>query len=711
MNQILIVYSDKIENYKKNFIQNLESRLQHEGFSLINFDSLKQAEEFNHLNPRISCIIYDWDDFDFTHLQSVSNHNKDLPIFALTNKRSSNDIDLSNFAVNILFLQYDANLINDDLKRILLSIKNYRRNILPPFTAALVHYVKELNYTFCTPGHLGGSAFQKTPTSSAFYDFLGENIFRADLSISIEELGSLVDHSGPHRQAEDLIAEVFGSDRSFIVTNGSSTSNKIVGMYSATAGDTVIVDRNCHTSVAHFLMMVDVIPIYLKPSRNAYGILGGIPEIEYSAESIQKKIAAHPHAEKWPSYAVITNSTYDGILYQVSHIQNELHVKHLHFDSAWVPYTKFHPIYEGKYGLSLEPKAEQIIFETQSTHKLLAAFSQSAMIHTKGELNEAVFNTNYRMHTSTSPFYPIVASCEISAAMMSENKGHQLINEAIDLALDFRKEIKRLKTQSKDWYFDVWQPEKISKACFPLKPNESWHGFTKIDPDHFFLDPIKVTVLLPGIKNNGLNDWGIPAVLVEKFLASHGIIVEKTGPYSLLFLFSLGITQAKSMALLATLNKFKQAYDQDHPIKNILPQLYKEHPDFYKKMSIKELAQKIHALTIKHNLPETMYHAFDILPKVVLTPHQTYQKLIRQEIKMVPLAKLKGEVCAEMILPYPPGVPLIMPGEQITDESMPILNFLLMLDEIGQALPGFETVIHGVEKDESNQSIVQVLLT
>ena len=88
-------------------------------------------------------------------------------------------------------------------------------------------------------------------------------------------------------------------------------------------------------------------------------------------------------------------------------------------------------------------------------------------------------------------------------------------------------------------------------VCFPLKPKEKWHGFHHVDDDHLFLDPIKVTVLLPGIKNDQLDDWGIPATIVEKFLASHGIIVEKTGPYSMLFLFSLGITRAKSMALLA----------------------------------------------------------------------------------------------------------------------------------------------------------------
>lgn len=314
------------------------------------------------------------------------------------------------------------------------------------------------------------------------------------------------------------------------------------------------------------------------------------------------------------------------------------------------------------------------------------------------------------MHTSTSPFYPLVASCEVSAAMMSGQQGHDLISESIALALDFRAEIKRLQKQSKGWYFDVWQSNQVKKpACFPLKPKESWHGFHHVDEDHLFLDPIKVTVLLPGIKNGKLESWGIPASIVDKFLDAHGINVEKTGPYSMLFLFSIGITKAKSMTLLSALNKFKQLYDENAPVKTMLPQLYQKHPEFYERMSIQTLAQTIHALMIKHDLPKAMYHAFDILPKMTMTPHQAYQKLIRQEIKLVPLEKLKGETCAVMILPYPPGVPLIMPGEEITDGCEPLLDFLLMLADIGQALPGFETVIHGVETDEHGKMFVQVI--
>ena len=710
MNDILVVYAKNIEDFKKDYIHKFADDLTQKNFNVTTCTSLEEAHEVSCLNSRIVTVLYDWDDFGFKDLHHFSDDRKRLPIFALTTKHATVDINLNDFDLTLDFLEYDTHLRKNSVRRIEQAVNKYLHILLPPFTRALMHYVNEQNYSFCTPGHLGGTAFQKLPVGAAFYDFFGENIFRADLSISIEELGSLLDHTGPQREAEEFIADVFGSDRSLIVTNGTSTSNKIVGMYSATSGDTVIIDRNCHKSLAHFLMMVDVIPIYLKPARNAYGILGGIPESEFTEKAIHDKIAEHPHATEWPTYAVITNSTYDGILYNVEKIQKHLKVKHLHFDSAWVPYTKFHPIYHGKFGLSLTPKNQQVIFETQSTHKLLAAFSQSSMIHIKGDFNNDILNTNYMMHTSTSPFYPIVASCEVSAAMMRGQRGYFLLQETIELAMDFRTEIKRLNKQSAAWYFDVWQPDESTEiACFPLDPHEKWHGFKHVDKDHLFLDPIKVTVLLPGIKNGKLDEWGIPASIVEKFLASNGIIVEKTGPYSMLFLFSMGVTRAKSMALLAALNRFKQLFDANTSVKTMLPQLYQEHPEFYEKMSIQTLAKTIHALMQKYNLPEAMYHAFDKLPTVVMTPHNAYQQLIRQAVKYVPLHQLKGETCAVMLLPYPPGVPLIMPGEKITDDCAPILDFLLMLDDIGEELPGFETAIHGVETDEDGKRIVQVI--
>jgi lysine decarboxylase len=423
------------------------------------------------------------------------------------------------------------------------------------------------------------------------------------------------------------------------------------------------------------MMMTDVVPIYFRPTRNAYGILGGIPKSEFSREVIAEKVANTPGATK-PGYAVITNSTYDGLFYNTQFIKESLDTKFIHFDSAWVPYTNFNPIYEGKCGMSGEAMPGKVFYETQSTHKLLAAFSQASMIHVKGQLEEESFNEAFMMHTSTSPQYGIVASAEISAAMMHGNAGRRLIQDSIDRAIRFRKEIKKLRSECDGWFFDVWQPENIDTTeCWNLKPNEKWHGFKNIDEDHMFLDPIKITLLTPGMNEDGeLDASGIPASLVAKFLDQHGIVVEKTGPYSLLFLFSIGIDKPKAMQLLRALTEFKRGYDRNMTIKSFLPSLFKEDPQFYTNMRVQDLAQGIHDLTVKYQLPELMYKAFDVLPEMKMTPHDAWQQELRGEVREIPLAEMVNEISANMILPYPPGVPVVLPGEMVTEQSRPVLD-------------------------------------
>jgi len=497
-----------------------------------------------------------------------------------------------------------------------------------------------------------------------------------------------------------------------MVTNGTSTSNKIVGMYAAAAGSTVLIDRNCHKSLTHLLMMSDLVPIWLKPTRNPLGILGGIPKHEFTKESIALKVAQTEHAS-WPVHAVITNSTYDGLLYNTQYIKETLDVPSIHFDSAWVPYTNFHPIYAGKSGMSGERTPGKVIYETQSTHKLLAAFSQASLIHIKGDYDEQTFNEAYMMHTTTSPNYSIVASIETAAAMLRGNPGKRLINRSVERALHFRREVQRLREECDGWFFDIWQPEAVDEAeCWPIEPGDDWHGFTDADRDHMYLDPIKVTILTPGMNEQGvMADEGIPAALVAKFLDERGVVVEKTGPYNLLFLFSIGIDKTKAMSLLRGLTEFKRSYDLNLRVKNMLPDLYAEDPDFYRNMRIQTLAQGIHTLIRQHDLPRLMLQAFDVLPEMKMTPHQMFQQQVKGNVETVDISELPGRVSANMILPYPPGVPLVMPGEMITEASRPVLDFLLMLCTIGEHYPGFETDIHGATLTEDGSYRVRVLKT
>ena len=225
-----------------------------------------------------------------------------------------------------------------------------------------------------------------------------------------------------------------------------------------------------------------------------------------------------------------------------------------------------------------------------------------------------------------------------------------------------------------------------------------------------YLDPIKVTLLTPGMEKDGtMSDFGIPASIVAKYLDEHGIVVEKTGPYNLLFLFSIGIDKTKALSLLRALTDFKRAFDLNLRVKNMLPSLYREDPEFYENMRIQELAQNIHKLIVHHNLPDLMYRAFEVLPTMVMTPYAAFQKELHGMTEEVYLDEMVGRINANMILPYPPGVPLVMPGEMITEESRPVLEFLQMLCEIGAHYPGFETDIHGAYRQADGSYTVKVL--
>lgn len=691
-------------------IHSLNECLKKRGFEVVFAADQADLVRVVENNARLAGVVIDWEDSPQELCQQIHDFNEYLPVFAFSSSNSVTDATFQQLSLNVEFFEYEISNAADIAVTISQKVEEYEKAVTPPLTRALMNYAKEGKYTFCTPGHMSGTAFQHSPVGALFYDFFGANTFKADVSVSVGELGSLLDHSGPHRDAEKYIAETFNADRSYIVTNGTSTANKIIGLYSAPAGSTVLIDRNCHKSLTHLMMMSNVIPIYLRPTRNAYGILGGIPQSEFKHETIEKRVKETPNAT-WPVHAVVTNSTYDGLFYNTGFIKNTLDVKSIHFDSAWVPYTNFSPIYQGLAGMSGGRTEGKVIYETQSTHKLLAAFSQASMIHVKGEINEATFNEAFMMHTSTSPFYPIVASTETAAAMMRGNVGHRLIDESIDRAIRFRKEIKRLREESDSWFFDVWQPENIgTKECWELKPEDKWHGFRNIDQEHMYLDPIKVTLLTPGLNGDGtMAERGIPASIVSKYLDDRGVIVEKTGPYNLLFLFSFGIDNTKAMGLLRELCNFRRDYDRNLEIKEAIPSLYKKDPSFYDGMRLQELAQGIHKLIVEHDLPNMMFHAFETLPKMVMTPFDAFQRELNGEVEEVRIQDMQDKVNANMILPYPPGVPLVMPGEMLTADNRAVLDFMLMLCEIGEHFPGFETDIHGAYRQPDGSYTVKVL--
>lgn len=722
--------------------------LKDEGFSIIEALNARDGVHAFLSHPHASCIVIDWEltpeaaDGMLTAADVITlirERNPKVPIFLNTEKLAISAIPLSVISRidgYIWKLEDTPSFIAGHIKR---AATSYLIDILPPFFHGLMDYVEEYKYSWHTPGHMGGVAFLKSAAGRIFYNFFGENALRADLSASVPELGSLLEHSGVVGEAERKAAEVFGADRTYFVTGGTSAANKIVWLATVTPGDVVLVDRNCHKSVMHAIIMTGAIPIYLIPTRNEYGIIGPIQSREFHPEVIAEKIRNSPliddPAAETIKMAVITNSTYDGICYSTERIEEQLRnvVPYLHYDEAWFGYARFHPLYAGRYGMHTTDTVGPTVFATQSTHKVLAAFSQGSMLHVRqgrGPVDHPRFNEAFMMLTSTSPQYTIIASLDVATKMMAGHSGRFLVEEAIEEAIVFRKkmvtvaeEIRRGPFTEEDyWWFTVWQPDCImdqeaerplgevedwmlrdQAGCWLLHPHDTWHGFDGIEEGYAMLDPIKVTILTPGIRPGGsMEEQGIPASIVTKYLRKRGIVVEKTGHYSFLILFTLGITKGKSGTLLAELFRFKALYDRNSPLEEVFPDLVRQYPARYAERGLRDLCQEMHEHLREKSIAEMVRNVYSRLPEQVMTPAEAYRRLVRGEVTPVPASDLEGRTVAVMVVPYPPGIPVIMPGERCGPETRAIVDYLRSSEEFNALFPGFENEVHGVDVVEED---------
>ncbi len=669
-------------------------------------------------------------------LREQSARRGGLPVFLYGERRTIEKVPskLLKYVHGYIFLFEDTKSFI--ARQVMRAAEDYMHTLLPPFFKALIHHAAESNYSWHTPGHAGGVAFTKSPVGRAFHQFYGENTLRSDLSISVPELGSLLDHSGPIKEAENEAARNFGADHTFFVTNGTSTANKIVWHGTVGRGDVVFVDRNCHKSLLHALIMTGGVPVYFTPSRNAHGIIGPISLDQFTPEALLQAIAANPLASQAfqagskPRIAVVTNSTYDGLCYNAEKIADEIGsaVDFLHFDEAWYAYAAFHPFYENHYGMAKGKAREQdaIIFTTHSTHKLLAAFSQASMIHVRNaatrELDAERFNEAFMMHTTTSPHYGVIAACDVASKMMEGPAGESLVQEMHDEAIAFRRAMLHVRDDlgRDDWWFSVWQPDKLERSLakgdapaplvakreeWYLQPEAYWHGFDGLVEDYVLIDPIKVTLLTPGLSISGeVAEHGIPAAVLSKFLWTRGITVEKTNLYSVLFLFSMGITKGKWSTLVTELMAFKELYDHNAPLSRALPDLAADYGVIYAGWGLRDLCQALHDFNREFAVAKVMREMYVDLPTPVMTPAKAYDHLVRGEIERVDIEALSGRIAGTMLVPYPPGIPTIMPGERFGSSDEPIIQSLRIAREQNARFPGFESDVHGLIIDRSGDA-------
>ncbi len=669
-------------------------------------------EEINEEGPE-SKAIEDLRRF----IRETRNRNADIPIFLFGETRTSQHIPNEILKELHGFIHMFEDTPDFVARYIIRESNKYMGSLAPPFFKALVHYANDGSYSWHCPGHSGGVAFLKSPVGQMFHQFFGENMLRADVCNAVDELGQLLDHTGPVAASERNAARIFNADHLFFVTNGTSTSNKIVWHSAVATDDIVLVDRNCHKSVLHAIMMTGTVPIFLQPTRNQLGIIGPIPKHEFSPESIRQKILANPLVKDKsarPQVMTITQSTYDGVLYNVETIKESLgdFVENLHFDEAWLPHATFHPLYHEMHAIGENrPRSKStMVFSTQSTHKLLAGLSQASQILVQEPLDHKLdtyrFNESYLMHTSTSPQYAIIASCDVAAAMMEQPGGRALVEESISEALDFRRAMRKVDDEFGDsWWFRVWGPKSFEhigagrREDWILRPSDSWHGFEGVETGFNMLDPIKATLITPGLgMDGGFSSWGIPASLVTKYLSEHGVVVEKTGLYSFFVMFTIGITKGRWNTLVTELQQFKADYDANQPLWRVMPDFVAKFPA-YERVGLRDLAQQIHEEYRRHDVARVTMDMYLSVMEPAMKPSDAFECLAHRKVDRVQIDDLEGRITTMLVTPYPPGIPLLIPGERF---NRTIVEYLKFVRTFNERFPGFSTDVHGLAVETKN---------
>jgi arginine decarboxylase len=732
---VVIVDEDfRSENASGTGVRVLAKALEEEGMETLGVTSFSDVASFAQQQSRASAFILSIDDEQFSSpeeaavavaqlrafVEEIRFRNSEIPIFLYGETRTSRHIPNDVLRELHGFIHMFEDTPEFVARYIVREARNYLASLAPPFFEALIHYAADSSYSWHCPGHSGGVAFLKSPVGQMFHQFFGENLLRADVCNAVEELGQLLDHTGPVAAAERNAARIFHADHLFFVTNGTSTSNKIVWHSKVAPGDVVVVDRNCHKSILHAITITGAIPVFLMPTRNHYGIIGPIPLSEFSWDNIQRKIAANQFARAaggQPRILTITQSTYDGVLYNVETIKEKLdgHINALHFDEAWLPHAPFHDFYRDYHaiGEGRAPCTESMIFSTQSTHKMLAGLSQASQILVQNserrKLDRDVFNEAFLMHMSTSPQYAIIASCDVAAAMMEPPGGPALVEESILEALDFRRTMRKVDAElGKSWWFKVWGPDELAdegigeRDDWILRAGERWHGFGDLAPGFNMLDPIKATVITPGVDVDGnVADWGIPAAIVTRYLVEHGIIVEKTGLYSFFIMFTIGITKGRWNTMVTELQQFKDDYDNNRPLWRILPEFVAKQP-LYERIGLKDLCDQIHAVYQEHDIPRLTTEMYLSEMEPAMRPADAFARMAHREIERVEIDDLEGRITAILLTPYPPGIPLLIPGERF---NATIVQYLKFARVFNNRFPGFETDIHGLVKEQKNDHV------
>ena len=681
----------------------------------------------------VSAVVIDIEDYRKGGLNKVDGTALGIPVFLYLRDEENTPEELVGHVVGVI----SDNLTDRRLfgRQIDEAAKRYEDKVLPPFFGALAQYVYKGKSQFDCPGHQGGAYFRRHPAGRAFYDFYGEELFRSDLCNADVAMGDLLIHEGAPLKAQKAAAKIYNADKTYFVLNGTSASNKVFLNAALTPGDLVLYDRNNHKSVNHgALLQAGATPIYLETARNPFGFIGGIDEKcfdeKYLRDLIREKCPEKADAKRPFRLAVIQLGTYDGTIYNARQVVDKIgHLcDYILFDSAWVGYEQFIPMMRDCSPLLLELGPEDPgIFVTQSVHKQQAGFSQSSQIHKKDAhirgqdrfIPHKVLNNAFMMHASTSPFYPLFASLDVNAKMQEGEAGRRLWADCVKTTIDARKllldtchHIKPFipnKVRGADWKSYPTNLIAQDLEFFKFVPGEKWHSFEGYGENQYFVDPCKFMLTTPGInvETGEYEDFGVPATILANYLRENGIIPEKNDLNSILFLMTPAENKEKMDHLVSQIARFEKYLDEDAPLEDVLPGLYKHYEYRYHDYSIRQLCQEMHDFYKERNIKEIQKQMFcsEYMPKSVINPQDAHFAFLRGQAELVRMEDAEGRVAAEGALPYPPGVLCCFPGEVW---GGPVLKYFLAWQEAMGRMPGFAPELQGVYVEDNGRGGKQV---
>ena len=628
-------YSVLLVDNNPESLQNSTRELKQRGLNIIGCLSFDKACELLKEDGTIHIVLSEW---EIPHGENDSQTIRGLEIFRnfmalrhevslylythITDSRSLT----SGGIINGYFFKGE-NVYDDMVRKIEAEIEAKKR---APIYETLVKYAQKAKDSWHTPGHASGNSVRNSPFLRDFYEFFGENLFASDVSVSVPELDSLLHPVGVINEAQELAARAFNARYTFFSTNGTSTANKILIQTLLKPGDAILLDRNCHKSVHYGVIISGAEPIYLMPSvNNKYGIFGPIPRkkiVETMDDALAKK--------KKLKALILTNCTYDGLIYDIEDIVNEAHKRDIKVivDEAWYGYANFHRQF---YPSAMVAGAD---YATQSTHKTMSAFSQASMIHVNDPDFEEIqdfFMENFNMHTSTSPQYPMIASLDVARKQMVM-EGYSLMKNVLDLSALLRDSINSLKK------FRV------------LDLNDMLSE--EVKNDNIRLDPTKITI---DVSKSGHSSKEIEHILLTK----HNIQIEKTTFNTISILLTIGATYSRINRLYLALENIEKRTGnrQSSGSEQILKKF---------RLSVSPI----------HYRPRHAFYA---------------------ETDELPLEDTENRISARMITPYPPGIPLLVPGQIVTKE---IINTLSMYRNYGIEIHGLHNgLIKVMSKSEEEK--------